>query len=47
MFDLEDKRQVQVTSLAAEDSGDTKLPERVLSTVRLTSGEKAPDGGGY
>ncbi len=47
VFDLEDKRQVQVTSLAAEDSGDTKLPERVLSTVRLTSGEKAPDGGGY
>jgi hypothetical protein len=38
---------VQVTSLAAEDSGDAKLPERVLSTVRLKTGENPPDGGGY
>jgi hypothetical protein len=47
VLDLDDGRQVQVTSLAAEDSGDTKLPERVLSTVRLKAGENPPDGGGY
>ncbi len=47
VLDLDDGRQVQVTSLAAEDSADTKLPERVLSTVRLKAGENPPDGGGY
>lgn len=47
VFDLDDGRQVQATSLAAEASGDAKLPERVLSTVRLKAGENPPDGGGY
>jgi hypothetical protein len=47
VLDLADGQQVQVTSLAVDGSADAKLPERVLSTVKLTAGENPPDGGGY
>jgi len=47
VLDLADGQQVQVTALAIEGSSDAKLPEHVLSTVKLTGGENPPAGGGY
>jgi hypothetical protein len=47
VLDLENGRQVQVTSLVSDDLSEPKLPERVLSTVRLKAAKNAPADGGY
>ena len=47
VFDLDGGRQVQVTALAPVDTSDAKLPERVLSTVKLNAGKSQPSSDGY